>query len=66
MSESEQEKYHSLTSLLDENIKNTILLNLTPRIIGDICYRLADTSVGKVLGIKIKTAGNNVSYEKPF
>jgi hypothetical protein len=63
MSESEQEKYHNLKSLLDENLKNTILLNLTPRIIGNICYQLADTSVGMILGIKIKTAGNNV-YKK--
>jgi hypothetical protein len=60
MSKSEKEKYHNLTSLIDEELRRTILSNLTPRIVGNICYKLANTSVGKILGIKIKTAGNNV------
>lgn len=63
MSKSDQEQYHNLTSLINEELKRTILSNLTPRIVGNICYQLTDTSVGNILGIKIKTAGNNV-YKK--
>lgn len=63
MSKSEQEEYHNLTSLIDEELRRTILSNLTPRIVGNICYKLANTSVGNILGIKIITAGNNV-YKK--
>ena len=56
----EKGEYHNLTSLIDEEIRRTILSNLTPRIVGNICYKLASTSVGKILGVKIKTAANRV------
>ena len=60
MSKSEKDEYHNLSSLMDEELRRNILSNLTPRIVGNICYKLANTSVGKILGLKIKTAGNNV------
>jgi hypothetical protein len=60
MSKSERGQYHNRSSLLDNDLRITILDYLSPSIIGNICYQLADTSIGAVLGIKIKTAGDRV------
>ncbi len=57
MSKIEQGQYHSRKSLLDDDLRKIILKNITPRIFGNICYEITDTSVGKAIGIKAKTAG---------
>lgn len=54
MSTNEKEVYHNRVSLFDNEIKKTILSNLTPLIIGSIFSQFIGTSIGQVIGIKLK------------
>lgn len=66
MSENERVLYRKRSSLLDDELRISILTQLTPRIIGNIFSKLADTSVGKVIGIRIQTAERNTIKSSSF